>query len=368
MQGDSRLNVSLDKSQYCGIEKLTGEVQLVCVKPEEVLSLSIRVVASYHSKLTRSDIYSRSIPVYKRKRSFNWCIYSKEHPVFSERLVLDAGAHRWKFTVPLPEGSTPSAHDELSKHDYGIVKYDAIAVIGRKNGPFALGDLTSSAQFNYSPQHRIVDFDPRTRPELDIKFTDELRCNNYSEVGSDKRNLIETIITCPRDGLRQDVGNNLNVLLMSERSPIRVQRISLDLEACICMAQGATSQGSLGKFNLVDKKLDLTGAVVDLSSLLAGIELPRLVPSFQVYGYHRHFHRLHVAYTVYPTDSQTKKTKFKHEIVIRVLSPHVALYDSSRSEFNDNCRTEVSPPAYTRNDDAASEIPEKSELPHYYRL
>lgn len=388
MQGDSIVHVSLDKPRYDGDEKLTGEAQLTCVKPEEVFSLSIRIEANYHSELACSDIYSRSLPVYTRKKSFDCCFYSKEHNVFQQRLVLDTGTHKWKFGVVLPETSTPSAIDELSKHDFGSVTYNAFAIIGRKKGPFALGDLSSSAPFVYFPQHQVSCFDSRACAELDINFTNLLRSGGVldkfrsiepSEGGSDHQNLISTIVTCPRDGLRQDVGNNLNVVIMSPHTHIRVTRVILNLEVAVhvCQDKERSSRGSLGKYTLVDKKLDLKGSVVDLGSHLADVRLPELVPSFEVYGCHRHFHRLHIACSVSRGDSLGSPSIFKNEIVIRVLSPQVGFYDSPQDEDDDEPTANASPPAYTKSDEAAAEnvsrseevvVAESAELPRYERL
>ena len=377
----SDFQVILTQPHFHGGEKLTGLVELNCDKREELRAMFVGVEAVYE------------IPYHGIKRVYDhtdlFPIYSKNCQVLSYPIALTVGVHKLEFTADLlPQKGPPTGRNDLTS-DRRIIYNCKIELF---LGSIPRRVLQSECEFEYSPQHRVLDYDASHQVLVEKQFIDCLLKTSASkamklfkrsgQLGS--KFPINVCFGCPRYGLRQDIPNSFDLRIKSPSSdPLIINLITIDLEPFVKIAS-KTGIVTKSKRDVASKTCDVTRSKQytlfeakditiseksnPLSSMLQTVILPRVLPTHEVHGLHSQFYKLHIRLSItQKSDDGEREGDVKRTFTVAVLSPYVTVPGVHQQPINNDLYNDNStpPPCYDKQDEATSNALDGSELPSY---
>lgn len=351
--------IQLTKSHFSGGETLSGEANLSCNSITELRDMLVEVEAVY-------EVYK-----YNDKQQY---LHTRDFPIISEinripccPMVLDAGEHSVKFAVKLPVKSPPS--DLSTLFDDRKVIYSCKIML-KKN---SIGEekLESECEFQFSPQHRVLDFNSPQQVLVEKQFIGFMEKPNPKKAlrmlkratGRDSKIPIDIHFYCPRYGLRQDIPNSFDLQLKAT-SPgtMIINHLILDLEAFMKVAYDRGFRTRSRTYELFyASDITLSEKSMSLNSLMNKVLIPRVTPTHDVFGLHNQYYKLHLRVSVTQRSDDGELTgDIKRTFVVPVLSPFIV-----KSEDSEEDLPEVPPPSYDKEDEAVRDSFAVQELPSY---
>lgn len=367
---------------FYGSEHLNGQAQLKLKAPAAVTYLKVDIDSDLYVEAYLPNVY----PSPTNRKQVQKCLYFQRNTIFNDTRRLESGTHSLDFRVPLPIDNLPSSQDMLAQFNQGSIKYTVLVKLGvREHGSSDQKEIVDKCDFIYRPHQYLGDYDLPQPQLMNFPFRKELHSkgtiksikggwssvkyafvpnanNNSNSAERDQspsqnsQQSIECVLSCPENGIRQDIANKFNLVIYPLKPHLTLTRIKFGLnEYSAVQIQKYGDTRLIASHDLLDHTLSHSGSTIDLGPMLTSVKLPRkLVPSFDDRNYRKFYKvKLTFYFTMYGGSPNEQRVSTKHEVDIEVLSPSVS---QSVPQYQENLDLPVpaytgAPPAYGCDDD-----------------